>query len=154
MALPYSFIWEKFLCLLILSAFLVCFSVLTKVAMYSLESSDFVKKRSWSALQHSVPYSPELDPSGEYPICVAYALLLCWSHFSFQCSHLHWLFAWCRLCLLSVVLVGPKQASSERARLLGNLGWGGGVSKICAGPLGLCQISKVLRRLGAACWGG
>lgn len=46
-------------------------------------------------------------------MCVAHPMLLCLGHFSFQFSSLYYLFACCGLCLLSVVLPGPKQASSE-----------------------------------------
>ena len=45
-------------------------------------------------------------------LCVAYALLLCLSYFSFWYSHLHWLSTFCGLCLLSVVFIGPRQARS------------------------------------------
>ena len=44
---------------------------------------------------------------------VAYTLLLCLRHFSFQYSHLHCLCAYSGLCLFSVVSVGSRQASSE-----------------------------------------
>ena len=56
----------------------VCFRVLRKSAVPSaLESSDFMKKRSWSTLQCSVSCSLEPGTSEEYPICVAFTLLLC-----------------------------------------------------------------------------
>ena len=45
----------------------VCFSVLRKSAVsFALESSDFIKKRSWSALQYSVSSSPK---RWECPTC-------------------------------------------------------------------------------------
>ena len=42
---------------------------------------------------------------------IAHSLLLCLGYFSFQCRGLHWLRVCCGLCLLSVVSVGPRQAS-------------------------------------------
>ena len=44
--------------------------------------------------------------------------------------------------LLSVVLVRPRQTNSEGVCSAGNLGAGEGISKICAGPLILCWISR------------
>lgn len=70
-----------------------------------------MQKRFWSALQHSVCCSLEPDISGESSLCVAYPLLFCLSHFPLQCNCLHFLYAFCGLYLLSVVLVGHRQAS-------------------------------------------
>ena len=79
-----SFIWNEFL-YLTLFASRVCFSVLRKSTVSSLlESSYFMKKRSWSTLQCIVSYLPEPSPSGEYPMGVASALLLCLSQFRFS----------------------------------------------------------------------
>ena len=86
-------------------------------------------------------------------MCVAYTLLLYLSHFSFQYSHLQCLAPCYRLCFLSVVLVGPRQGSSEGACLARNLGAGGHISEVCTGPPVLCQSPKALQWLGVACRG-
>lgn len=117
-----------------------------------------MKKRSWSALQYSVSCSPEPASSGEYPVCVAYTLLLCLSYFSFQCNCLHWLSVCCVLYLLSVVLIEHIQASFgvvcspgtwSRLALLANLYWA--TSPITDSPKwcggwGMCtQVTRGMR---------
>ena len=72
---------------------------------------------------------------------VAYALLLCLSHFAFQHSHLPCPSAHCWLWLLPVVLVRPRQASSEVAQW-GTWEQGGDVSKICGGQLVLYWVTQ------------
>ena len=74
-ALSCSFIWDKFLCLLILSASLC----VKKVSCVFCS----MKKRSWSALTCSAPCSSEPGSATNYPMCVAYSLLLYLSHYSF-----------------------------------------------------------------------
>lgn len=59
MTLSCSFIWNKFLCLLLLSVSVLGRSALSPV----LEGNGFMKKRSCSALQCSVPCSPGLGTS-------------------------------------------------------------------------------------------
>ena len=104
-------------------------------------AGDIMKKRSWSALSHSDPPSPEPGIPGERPVCVANALLLCVSQYSLQGSCLHRLPACCGLCLLSVVWVGPEWPSCGRTCPPRSLGeeWSGGISSCRALGTGATQ---------------
>ena len=107
-----------------LSPHFVCLFVSTSVlGKASLESRRPMKKRPYSDLQGSVPCSPEPGSSGESPMCVACILLLCLSCFSFQSRYLHWLLAFCGLCLPSVMLVRLRQAGFEGPWLQKGLCW-------------------------------
>lgn len=61
---------------------------------------------------------------------VACTVLLCLNRFSFQSSLLQCLSACSALCLLSVMLVELRQASSEGACLRGTQGWDSSISKM------------------------
>lgn len=78
MALSYPFIWDKFLCLLILS-FSVCFCVLGKSASPVLEENCLTKKRSCSVLPYGVHCFPGPGASESVStVCCLCSAVLFW----------------------------------------------------------------------------
>lgn len=67
-------------------------------------------------------------------MCVANALVLCVIHFSFQCSCLHCLSAFCGIYLPCVLSVGPREASLRQCAHHGTWEQESSVSKICQIP--------------------
>lgn len=91
MILSFSFIWDIFISLLILSL-CVCFLLLDKSTMsFDMKVVALMKSQSCRVLQCYVPCSSELGTSGVSPLSVACALLLWLSHVCLHSSHLQWL---------------------------------------------------------------
>ena len=90
-----------------------CFYVLKSAKSLALAGSGLMKKLSYSALQCTVPCSPESGTSRVSPMCIVYALLLRLSCFCFQSSCLQWLslLVWTEFgpCVVSGDIWGPLQ---------------------------------------------
>lgn len=98
-----SFFWNIFLCLLILSKSLFLLFCVRKVSCVPCSwMYGFMIKRSYSALNCSIPYSPEPGASGVSCMCAACALLFCLATFPSLQSSAVALFAHCGQCLVSI----------------------------------------------------
>ena len=81
------------------------------------------------------PVHQTLALPGEPLLCIACVLLLYLSHLSLQSRCLHWFFACCGLCMLSVLLVKFRQFDSRGCDSKRLWGWGCRLSNICTEPL-------------------